>query len=125
MIEQTEMHAMHGVQTNGKSCEATLVWRNVNVYIKDKSKRGKNRPKQIINSSTGCIKAGTLMAVMGSRCVILCISSENFLFEVYPFNCMNFYLFNSSGAGKSTLMSTLAFRNMSKFLLIQRAIMLI
>lgn len=67
MNEQTELHAIHNSQTNGKNCETTLVWRNVNVYVKNKNQHGKNRLKQIINNSTGCIQPGTLMAVMGSR----------------------------------------------------------
>lgn len=47
---------------------ATVVWRNVNVYAKDKkSGRGRAYSKQIINNSTGFIQPGTLMAVMGSR----------------------------------------------------------
>lgn len=63
MMEQREMGDIH----NGKSHEATLIWRNVNVYVKDKNQRGTNRLKQIINNSTGCIQPGTLMAMMGSR----------------------------------------------------------
>lgn len=68
MDEQTEVDKIYNKQTNGKSREATLVWRNVNVFVKDKKQRGKNGLKQIVNNSTGCIKPGTLMAVIGSRC---------------------------------------------------------
>lgn len=47
---------------------ATVVWRNVNVYAKDKKNgRGRANLKRIINNSTGFIQPGTLMAVMGSR----------------------------------------------------------
>lgn len=47
---------------------ATLVWRNVNVYAKDKkNSRGKNNLKRLINKASGFIQPGTLMAVMGSR----------------------------------------------------------
>lgn len=60
-MEQAEM------EIHGKSRDATLIWRNVNVFVKDKNQRGKNRLKQIINNSTGCIQPGTLMAMMGSR----------------------------------------------------------
>lgn len=67
MNEQTEVDKIHNGETNGKNREATLVWRNVNVFVKDKKQRGKNSLKQIINNSTGCIKPGTLMAMMGSR----------------------------------------------------------
>lgn len=67
MMEQTENENIHKMETNGKSREATLIWRNVNVCVKEKTQRGKNRLKQIINNSTGCIQPGTLMAVMGSR----------------------------------------------------------
>lgn len=70
MIEQAEMHAIHNTQFNGKIREATLVWRNVNVCVKDKSQRGKNRLRQIIKNSTGCIQPGTSMGMMGSRCEI-------------------------------------------------------
>lgn len=68
-VHQTEVDKIYNnKQTNDKSHgEATLVWRNVNVFVKDKKQRGKNGLKQIINNSTGCIKPGTLMAVMGSR----------------------------------------------------------
>lgn len=65
--EPTEVDKVNNSQTNGKSREATLVWRDVNVFVKDKKQRGKNSLKQIINNSTGCIKPGTLMAMMGSR----------------------------------------------------------
>ena len=55
-----------------KTCSggATVIWRNVNVYTKEKKNgRGKTNLKRIINDSTGFIQPGTLMAVMGSRFV--------------------------------------------------------
>lgn len=67
MNGQTEVNQIRNGETNGKIREATLVWRNVNVFVKDKKQRGNNSLKQIINDSTGCIKPGTLMAMMGSR----------------------------------------------------------
>lgn len=69
MIDQTETDntCIHNMETNGKSREATLIWRNVNVCVKVKNQRGKNRLKHIINNSTGCIQPGTLMAMMGPR----------------------------------------------------------
>lgn len=71
MIDQTELDAIENTQSVGMSREATLVWRNVNVYVKDqKNRRGKSRLKEIINNSTGCIQPGKLMAVMGSRLVL-------------------------------------------------------
>lgn len=64
MDEHTEIHAVPNDATNGG---ATLVWRNVNVFVKDKRRRGNDRLKQIISNSTGSIEPGTLMAVMGAR----------------------------------------------------------
>lgn len=70
MIDQTEMDAIQNTQTSIVGREATLVWRNVNIYVKDrKNRRGKKHLKQIINDSTGFIQPGNLMAVMGSRLV--------------------------------------------------------
>ncbi|KAK4875875.1 hypothetical protein RN001_012297 [Aquatica leii] len=59
----------------------TLAWRDVNVYVHCKQKR-RNGYKRIVNNVTGAVKAGSLVALMGS-----------------------------SGSGKTTLMSALAFRN--------------
>lgn len=65
MAESTELEAIQNSGSNGRSA---IVWRNVNVYIKDKKNgSGKNRLKRIINNSTGLIQPGELMAVMGSR----------------------------------------------------------
>lgn len=61
---------MHEIQNDASNRGATLVWRNVNVFIKEKRRRGKDRLKQIISNSTGSIQPGTLMAVMGARYVI-------------------------------------------------------
>lgn len=68
VISQSEYTELDEIK-NDKTCRgATLVWRNVNVYTKDKKNaRAKNNLKQIINNSTGFIQPGTLMAVMGSR----------------------------------------------------------
>lgn len=58
------------IQKNGTNRGATVVWRNVNVYTKDKKNgTGRAQLKRIINNSTGFIQPGTLMAVMGSRFV--------------------------------------------------------
>ncbi|XP_055300850.1 protein scarlet [Sitodiplosis mosellana] len=85
MGEYSEITEMDDIQCTKPCSGATLIWRNVNVYTKDKKNgRGKMNLKQIINNSTGFIQPGTLMAVMGS-----------------------------SGAGKTTLFSALAFRNMA------------
>lgn len=64
MDEQTEMHTVQNDAANGG---ATLVWRNVNVFVTNKRRRGNDRLKQIISNSTGSIEPGTLMAVMGAR----------------------------------------------------------
>lgn len=65
MAQYTEMEALQDSGSNGRP---TLVWRKVNVYVKDrKNGSGKNHLKRIINNSTGCIQSGELMAVMGSR----------------------------------------------------------
>lgn len=66
--EITEMNDIQSTSTAGSCNGATLIWRNVNVYTKDKKNgRGKKNLKRIINNSTGFIQPGTLMAVMGSR----------------------------------------------------------
>lgn len=109
MIEQAEMDSIQNTQTIGVGREATLVWRNVNIYVKDKKK---NRLKQIVSNSTGCIQPGKLMAVMGSRLVSL--KSVEFTFQVVSMAWSYAYFKIYSGAGKSTLMAALAFRNMSK-----------
>lgn len=67
MSEHTEMHKN---QNDAKNHGATLVWRNVNVFVKDKRRHGNDPLKQIISNSTGSIEPGTLMAVMGARYVI-------------------------------------------------------
>ncbi|XP_060528288.1 ABC transporter G family member 5-like [Cylas formicarius] len=59
----------------------TLAWNDLTIYAKAKT-NGKITYKRIINSVTGAIKPGSLVAVMGA-----------------------------SGAGKSTLMAALAYRN--------------
>lgn len=64
MDEQSKVHAVQSDATNGG---ASLVWRNVNVFVKDKRRRGNDQLKQIISNSTGSIEPGTLMAVMGAR----------------------------------------------------------
>lgn len=64
MNENSEVQSVQSDATNGGS---TLVWRNVNVFVKDKRRRGNDRLKQIISNSTGSIEPGTLMAVMGAR----------------------------------------------------------
>lgn len=47
---------------------ANLVWRNVNVYARNKKRRcDSDRLKRIVCNATGIIQSGTLMAVMGSR----------------------------------------------------------
>lgn len=67
MLEHTELDDF---QTNNG---ANLVWRNVNIYTKDKScGRNGNQLKCIINNASGTIEGGTLMAVMGSRLVRIC-----------------------------------------------------
>lgn len=65
MAESTEMHEVEN--KNGSKRGATLVWRNVNVFLKNKRRRAGEQPKQIIRNSTGSIEPGTLMAVMGAR----------------------------------------------------------
>lgn len=55
------------IKNGGSSHGATLIWRKVNVYTKDKNGKGKDNLKRIISNSTGFIQPGTLMAVMGSR----------------------------------------------------------
>lgn len=67
MDENTEIHKTQNETTNGG---AKLVWRNVNVFVKDKRRRGNDNLKQIISNSTGSIEPGTLMAVMGARYVM-------------------------------------------------------
>lgn len=69
MDENTEITELNDIQSTNSSCRgATLIWRNVNVYTKDKKNgRGKKYLKRIINNSSGFIQPGTLMAVMGSR----------------------------------------------------------
>lgn len=62
-------------QQNTLNRGATVVWKNVNVYTKDKKTSGANL-KRIINNSTGFIQPGTLMAVMGSRL-------DNYLINCY------------------------------------------
>lgn len=64
MDESNEMQTVQSDATNGG---ATLVWQNVNVFVKDKRRRGNDRLKQIISNSTGSVEPGTLMAVMGAR----------------------------------------------------------
>nr|BBC77941.1 ABC transporter Scarlet [Thermobia domestica] len=64
----------------------TLTWRDLSVYVPQRSTslfKKRNRPfKRILNSVTGAVKPGSLVAMMGA-----------------------------SGAGKTTLMRTLAHRN--------------
>lgn len=74
MGEYIEITEMDDIQSTSPCRGATLIWRNVNVYIKDKKNgRGKQHLKRIINNSTGFIQPGTLMAVMGSRFDLLCL----------------------------------------------------
>lgn len=62
MYEQAELGDFHMNQG------ASLIWRDVNIYTKDKScGRSANQLKRIINNASGTIEGGTLMAVMGSR----------------------------------------------------------
>ncbi|CAH1102771.1 unnamed protein product [Psylliodes chrysocephalus] len=65
----------------------TLAWDNLSIYATTKSK-GRISHKRIINGVTGAVKAGSLVAIMGS-----------------------------SGAGKSTLMSALAHRTLGNMLI--------
>lgn len=65
MSEHTEMQDIQN--DDGPTDGATLVWRNVNVFVKNKKRRGKDGLKQIISNSTGSIEPGRLMAVMGAR----------------------------------------------------------
>lgn len=65
MNENTEMQEIQN--DAGPNDGATLVWRNVSVFVKDKKRRGKDGLKQIISNSTGSIEPGRLMAVMGAR----------------------------------------------------------
>lgn len=59
---------MSEIKNGGSSRGATLIWRKVNVYTKDKNNgKEKDNSKRIISNSTGFIQPGTLMAVMGSR----------------------------------------------------------
>lgn len=47
-----------------------LIWRNVSVFAKTDVNtflRKKTQRKRIINNSTGCVKPGVLLAVMGAR----------------------------------------------------------
>lgn len=61
----TELDAL---RRNGSSRSATVRWKNVNVYTKDKKNgEGRTNLKRIINNASGFIEPGTLMAVMGSR----------------------------------------------------------
>lgn len=64
MYEQAELGDFH------VNSGASLIWRDVNIYTKDKScGRSTNQLKRIINNVSGTIEGGTLMAVMGSRWV--------------------------------------------------------
>lgn len=117
--------------SSSSSCRgATLIWRKLNVYTKDK-KCGKkqNNLKRLINNSTGFVQPGTLMAVMGSRWLLglspLNVEIMFFIFKLIAIIIIAysmkliicdwfFRLFFCSGAGKSTLMSALAFRNMGQ-----------
>lgn len=70
VFEMNGSTEMDVIQNGNSSRGATLVWRRVNVYTKDKENgNGNNNLKRIINQSTGFIQPGTLMAVMGSRYV--------------------------------------------------------
>lgn len=61
---------------------ATIVWRDVNVYVMQEKFRSGKTLKRIINNVTGAVQPGSLVGMMGA-----------------------------SGAGKSTLMSALAYRS--------------
>lgn len=51
-----------------KNRGAEVVWRNLSVYAKAvRGGRGADSMKNIITNASGCIKPGTLMAVMGAR----------------------------------------------------------
>lgn len=51
---------------------ATLVWRDVCVYATTQSTKATSKNlRRIINNASGAIQPGTLMAVMGSRCVYI------------------------------------------------------
>lgn len=51
---------------------ATLVWRDVCVYATIQSSKATSKNlRRIINNASGAIQPGTLMAVIGSRCVYL------------------------------------------------------
>lgn len=66
MNENTELKLFQ--TPNDTNRGATIMWRNVNVYARDKKRaNNENRLKQIINNATGFSHPGTLMAVMGSR----------------------------------------------------------
>lgn len=58
---------MSEIKDGDSSRGATLIWRKVNVYTKDKNGKRNDNLKRIISNSTGFIQPGTLMAVMGSR----------------------------------------------------------
>lgn len=50
---------------------ATLVWRDLCVYMTGSNGSSMKNMKRIINNSTGAVQPGSLMALMGSRCVKL------------------------------------------------------
>lgn len=54
---------------------ATLVWRDLCVYTagENGSSASLYNMKRIINNSTGAVQPGNLMALMGSRCVSVCV----------------------------------------------------
>lgn len=62
------MESTTNPMSNISSSEAMLVWRELNVYAKNK-KNG-NHLKRIINNVSGSVRTGTLIAVMGSRFAI-------------------------------------------------------
>lgn len=120
MNEHTEMREIQN--DDGPNDGATLIWRNVNVFVKDKKQRGKDGLKQIISNSTGSIEPGRLMAVMGARYVSFVRKFAVFRKKLNCVLCIQFsWQWNFSGAGKSTLMSALAYRNMSEGFLILNA----
>lgn len=67
--EHTEMHEIQNVDDTTQG--ATLVWRNVNVFVKDKRRHGSDGLNQIISNATGSIEPGRLMAVMGARYIYI------------------------------------------------------
>lgn len=70
-FEMTDSNGSIATSSNN-NYGAKVIWRNVSVFAKadanaTKFMRRKKQTKKIINNSTGCVKPGVLLAVMGAR----------------------------------------------------------